>query len=41
MVLVMAGWTFVIGSKTTIIPMKICPFILTIVAMLFFLGSVL
>jgi hypothetical protein len=41
MALVMAGWTFVIGSKTTIIPIKVCPLVLTVVAMLFFLGSIL
>ena len=41
MVLVMAGWTFVIGSKTTIMPIKVCPLVLTVVAILFFLGSIL
>jgi hypothetical protein len=39
MALVMGGWTFAIGWKTTVLPIKLCPFVLIIVAVLFFLGS--
>jgi hypothetical protein len=41
MALVLGGWTFVIGFKTSVLPIKICPLVLTVVAVLFFLGSVL
>jgi len=41
MAIIMAGWTFLIGGRTSIIPIKICPLVLTTVAVLFFLGSVL
>jgi len=39
--IIMAIWHVFTGSKTPILPMKICPIILTIVAILFMLGSVL
>ena len=41
MLLVMAGWTALTGAKTSILPIKICPFIKTVVAMMFYMGSVL
>jgi hypothetical protein len=41
MLLVMAVWTALTGARTPIIPIKICPFVKTIVAILFILGSVL
>ena len=41
MALVMGGWTFAIGWKTTVLPIKLCPFVLVIVAVLFLLGSIL
>ena len=41
MSLIMGGWTLLIGFKTSIIPIKICPLVLTIVAILFFVGSVI
>jgi hypothetical protein len=41
MLLVMAGLTAMTGARTSIIPMKFCPFVKTIVAILFFLGSIL
>ena len=41
MLLVMAGWTAMTGARTSIVPIKICPFVKGTVAVLFFLGSVL
>ena len=41
MLLVMAGWTALTGAKTSILPIKICPFIKTVVAMMFYMGGVL
>ena len=41
MSLIMGGWTLLIGFKTSIIPIKICPLVLTIVAIMFFVGSVI
>lgn len=41
MAIVLAVWTFVIGFKTSIIPIKICPIVLAMVAGLFLLGSIL
>ena len=41
MLIVMAGWTALTGARTPIVPIKICPFVKTIVAVLFILGSVL
>lgn len=41
MTFVVGLWTFIMGWKTSIVPIKICPLILTCVAVLFFLGSVL
>jgi hypothetical protein len=41
MLIVMAGWTLLTGARTSIAPIKMCPFIKAAVALLFFLGSVL
>jgi hypothetical protein len=41
MLVVMAGLTFMTGAKTTITPIKVCPLVKSIVAILFFLGSAL
>ena len=41
MLIVMAIWTALTGARTPIITIKICPFVKTIVAILFILGSVL
>ena len=41
MLLVMAVWTGLTGARTSIIPIKICPFVKTLVAILFFSGSLL
>jgi hypothetical protein len=41
MLFIMAGLSLLTGARTSIVPMKICPFVKTIVAILFFLGSVL
>ena len=39
MLIVMAGWTALTGARTPIIPIKLCPFVKTIVAVLFIVGS--
>ncbi len=39
MLVVMAGLTLFTGARTKIIPIKICPFVKTAVAILFFVGS--
>jgi hypothetical protein len=41
MLIAMAGWTAITGARTPIVPIKICPFVKTVVAILFILGSVL
>jgi hypothetical protein len=41
MLIAMAIWTALTGARTPIIPIKICPFVKTIVAILFILGSLL
>jgi hypothetical protein len=41
MLLVMAGWTGLTGARTSIIPIKICPIVKTLVAISFILGSLL
>ncbi len=41
MLLIMAVLTSLTGAKTSIVPIKICPFVKTIVAILFILGSML
>lgn len=39
MLIVLAGLSSLTGSRTSILPMKICPFVKTAVAALFLLGS--
>jgi hypothetical protein len=39
MLLAMAGWTLATGARTSIVPIKICPAVKTIVAILFLVGS--
>ena len=39
MLVVMAVWTALTGARTSVIPIKICPFVKTAVAILFVLGS--
>ena len=39
MLVVMAIWTALTGAKTSNVPTKICPFVLTVVAILFLIGS--
>jgi len=41
MLVVMAALTSVTGARTSIVPIKICPFLKVAVAILFFLGVVL
>jgi hypothetical protein len=41
MLLTMAAWTFLTGGKTSILPIKICPLVKSIVAVLFLLGTIL
>ena len=41
MLIAMAIWTGLTGARTPIIPIKICPFVKTVVAVLLILGSVL
>ena len=41
MLVAMAAWTGVTGARTAIVPIKICPLVKTVVAVLFFLGSAL
>ena len=41
MLIVMAGLTTLTGARTSIVPIKMCPFVKAAVAILFFLGSVL
>ena len=41
MLLVMAAWTLATGARTSILPIKICPAVMTAVAALFLVGSVL
>ena len=41
MLLAMALWTSLTGARTSIIPIKICPFVKTVVAILFLVGSII
>lgn len=41
MLLVMAAWTAMTGARTSIIPMKICPFVKTAVAAMFITASLI
>jgi len=40
MLLVLAAWTSMTGAKTSILPMKICPFVKTAAAILLLAGSI-
>jgi hypothetical protein len=40
MLVVMAGWTAMTGAKTSILPIKLCPFVKTGAALLLLVGSV-
>ncbi|MFC2122275.1 hypothetical protein ACFLRP_01150 [Bacteroidota bacterium] len=39
MLIVMAVWTSLTGARTSVVPIKICPFVKTAVAILFVIGS--
>ncbi len=39
MALVLGGWTFIIGSKTSIVPIKLCPLVLSVVAILYIVSA--
>ncbi len=41
MLLAIALWTSLTGARTSIIPIKICPFVKTLVAILFLVGSLI
>lgn len=41
MLVIMAALTSFTGARTSILPIKICPFVKTVAALLFFLGTVL
>lgn len=41
MLLILGGWTLYIGFKTSVIPIKICPFVLATAAILLLLGTYL
>ena len=41
MLVVMAVLSQMTGARTAILPMRLCPYVKTAVAILFFLGSVL
>jgi len=41
MLIVMAGLSLLTGARTSVLPMKICPFVKLLVAVMFFLGSVI
>ena len=40
MLLVMAAWTSLTGARTSLFPIRICPIVKSIVAILFLVGSV-
>lgn len=40
MLVIAAVWTLLTGARTAVVPIKICPFVKTIVAALFFMGSI-
>jgi hypothetical protein len=39
MLIIMAIWTALTGSRTSVIPIKICPFVKAAVAIMFLVGS--
>jgi hypothetical protein len=40
MLMVMAGWTLATGSRTALLPIKLCPWVKTTCAVLILLGSI-
>jgi len=40
MLLIMAAWSSLTGARTSILPMKICPFVKSAGALLFLVGSI-
>ncbi len=41
MLLIMAAWSSLTGARTSILPMKMCPFVKSAVALLFLIGSLI
>jgi len=39
--IVMGGWTFIVGRRSTILPIRLCPLVLAVVACLLALGNLL
>jgi hypothetical protein len=39
--IVMGGWTFIVGRHSTILPIRLCPLVLAVAAVLLVLGNVL
>ena len=39
--IVMGGWTFIVGRHSTIVPIRLCPLVLAVAAVLLVLGNVL
>jgi hypothetical protein len=39
--LVMGGWTFIVGRRSSIVPIRLCPLVLAVAAGLLLLGSLL
>jgi hypothetical protein len=38
--IVMGGWTFIVGRRSTILPIRLCPRVLAVAAVLLVLGNV-
>jgi hypothetical protein len=39
--IIMGGWTFIVGRHSTILPIRLCPLVLAVAAVLLVLGNVL
>ena len=39
--IVMGGWTFIVGRHSSIVPIRLCPLVLAVAAVLLVLGNVL
>ena len=39
--IVMGGWTFIVGRHSTVLPIRLCPLVLAVAAVLLVLGNVL
>ena len=39
--IVMGGWTFIVGHRSSIVPIRLCPLVLAVAAVLLVLGNVL